>query len=85
MLFRSLITENGLEVVQAYMAHIQSNAEAAVRQMLKEFSLAQVCPTLFTIKLNFRFALPAFYYSFGAICVYIFFIFRGKVLNTCFP
>lgn len=31
-----LITEYGLDVVQAYMGHIQANAEVAVRAMLKE-------------------------------------------------
>lgn len=30
-----LISSYGLEVVQAYMMHIQSNAELAVRDMLK--------------------------------------------------
>ena len=28
---------------EAYMAHIQANAEAAVREMLRDFSLHQVC------------------------------------------
>jgi 5-oxoprolinase (ATP-hydrolysing) len=37
-----LIMEFGLNVVQAYMSHIQSNAEVAVREMLKDFSLQQV-------------------------------------------
>ncbi len=31
-----LIDSYGLDVVQAYMGHIQSNAEVAVRSMLKE-------------------------------------------------
>eukprot|EP00873_Tetraselmis_striata_P028673 jgi/Tetstr1/448937/TSEL_036163.t1 len=34
-----LIEEYSLSVVQAYMTHIQDNAEAAVRQMLCDFSL----------------------------------------------
>jgi 5-oxoprolinase (ATP-hydrolysing) len=42
-LVRGLIAEHGLRVVHAYMRHIQANAEAAVREMLREFSLAQVC------------------------------------------
>jgi 5-oxoprolinase (ATP-hydrolysing) len=42
-LVRSLIAEYTLSVVQAYMAHIQTNAEEAVRQMLFNFSLRQVC------------------------------------------
>ncbi|KAJ7338275.1 hypothetical protein JRQ81_011031 [Phrynocephalus forsythii] len=37
-LVNELITQYGLEVVQAYMAHIQANAEVAVQQMLKEFA-----------------------------------------------
>lgn len=31
-----LIDQYGLDVVQAYMGHIQSNAELAVRDMLRE-------------------------------------------------
>ncbi|EFJ05544.1 hypothetical protein SELMODRAFT_136983 [Selaginella moellendorffii] len=34
-LIAELIDEYGLEVVQAYMGHVQANAEAAVREMLK--------------------------------------------------
>merc|ERR1719228_1253580 len=34
-----LINSYGLEVVQAYMGHIQSNAEVAVRDMLKDIGL----------------------------------------------
>lgn len=34
-----LIDQYGLAVVQAYMGHIQSNAEIAVRDMLKEVAL----------------------------------------------
>ncbi|KAM9308642.1 5-oxoprolinase [Gastrophryne carolinensis] len=37
-LVNELIDVYGLEVVQAYMAHIQANAEVAVREMLKEFA-----------------------------------------------
>lgn len=37
-----LIGEYGLEVVQAYMGHIQAHAELAVRSMLKTFSEKQV-------------------------------------------
>ncbi|XP_029101963.1 5-oxoprolinase isoform X2 [Scleropages formosus] len=36
-----LIDSYGLEVVQAYMGYIQSNAEMAVRDMLKEFARRQ--------------------------------------------
>ncbi|KAH8964631.1 hypothetical protein BDL97_04G077400 [Sphagnum fallax] len=35
VLIRELIEQYGLEVVQAYMVHVQANAEAAVREMLK--------------------------------------------------
>lgn len=35
--------------VSAYMAHIQRNAEAAVREMLREFSLRQVLPEVGTV------------------------------------
>ncbi|XP_075067731.1 5-oxoprolinase isoform X2 [Mixophyes fleayi] len=37
-LVNELIDVYGLEVVQAYMAHIQANAEVAVRDMLREFA-----------------------------------------------
>nr|XP_015209776.1 PREDICTED: 5-oxoprolinase isoform X1 [Lepisosteus oculatus] len=37
-LVEELIDSYGLEVVQAYMGYIQSNAELAVRDMLKEFA-----------------------------------------------
>nr|XP_033788894.1 5-oxoprolinase isoform X2 [Geotrypetes seraphini]XP_033788895.1 5-oxoprolinase isoform X2 [Geotrypetes seraphini]XP_033788896.1 5-oxoprolinase isoform X2 [Geotrypetes seraphini] len=37
-LVNELIDVYGLEVVQAYMAHIQANAEIAVRDMLREFA-----------------------------------------------
>lgn len=33
---QELIDEYGLDVVQAYMSHIQKNAELAVRDMLRE-------------------------------------------------
>ena len=41
-LVRELIGEYSLGTVTAYMDHIQANAEAAVRDMLKDFSLQQV-------------------------------------------
>lgn len=37
-LLQSLVSENGIENVQAYMHFIQQNAEMAVRQMLKSFA-----------------------------------------------
>ena len=37
-LLQSLVVENGLENVEAYMHFIQKNAEMAVRQMLKSFA-----------------------------------------------
>ncbi|EED95002.1 5-oxoprolinase [Thalassiosira pseudonana CCMP1335] len=37
-LLTQLVQENGLSTVEAYMYFIQSNAEAAVRNMLKEFA-----------------------------------------------
>ncbi|KAL3793795.1 hypothetical protein ACHAW5_009582 [Stephanodiscus triporus] len=40
-LLQSLVSENGLENVQAYMHFIQKNAEMAVRQMLKSFAATQ--------------------------------------------
>ncbi|GMH44654.1 hypothetical protein BSKO_12606 [Bryopsis sp. KO-2023] len=39
-----LIEACGLDVVQAYMRHIQQNAEDSVREMLKEFSEGQNLP-----------------------------------------
>mmetsp|Transcript_14115 Transcript_14115/g.30617 ORF Transcript_14115/g.30617 Transcript_14115/m.30617 type:complete len:1326 (+) Transcript_14115:84-4061(+) len=44
-----LIDEYGLPVVQAYMAFIQRNAELAVREMLREFSLHQGLPEVGTV------------------------------------
>lgn len=41
-LVQSLIAESSLGNVQRYMGHIQDNAEAAVRQMLCDFSRQQV-------------------------------------------
>ena len=41
-LVQSLIAESSLAVVQRYMEYIQSNAEAAVRHMLVDFSHDQV-------------------------------------------
>lgn len=40
-----LIDQYGLEVVQAYMRHIQSNAELAVRDMLREVAKKAVART----------------------------------------
>eukprot|EP00981_Chlorochromonas_danica_P003519 scaffold659_cov192-Ochromonas_danica.AAC.32 len=40
LLVNELVKEYSLEVVQAYMGHIQTCAEQAVRQMLREFSLS---------------------------------------------
>lgn len=48
-LVRALIEEYGLPVTQAYMGHIQSNAEAAVREMLREFSLECGLPEVGTV------------------------------------
>ena len=41
-LLAELVDEYGLEVVQAYMRHIQSSAEESVRQMLKVFASSKV-------------------------------------------
>lgn len=41
-LVAALIEEYSLPVVQAYMNHIQANAEASVRKMLVDFSLSAV-------------------------------------------
>lgn len=41
-LVADLIAEYSLPVVQAYMHHIQANAEASVRKMLTDFSISQV-------------------------------------------
>ncbi|KAJ7540098.1 hypothetical protein O6H91_10G001300 [Diphasiastrum complanatum] len=38
VLIEELIEEYGLDVVQAYMMHVQANAEAAVREMLKQMA-----------------------------------------------
>lgn len=38
-LVQELISEFGLAVVQAYMKHIQKNAEVAVRELLKKVRL----------------------------------------------
>ncbi|XP_062987330.1 5-oxoprolinase [Elgaria multicarinata webbii] len=43
-LVNELIGQYGLEVVQAYMAHIQANAEVAVQEMLKDFARRQGQP-----------------------------------------
>lgn len=44
-LVQELIEEYNLEVVQAYMYHIQKNAEGAVREMLREIGLKTVKET----------------------------------------
>ncbi|KAI8475487.1 MAG: Hydantoinase B/oxoprolinase-domain-containing protein [Monoraphidium minutum] len=44
-----LIREHGLGVVQAYMGFIQANAEGAVREMLRGFSLKQGLPEVGTV------------------------------------
>ena len=43
------VSEFGLDVVQAYMEHIQACAEGAVRSMLKQFSLDQQMETVDTV------------------------------------
>ncbi|CAM9925903.1 unnamed protein product, partial [Heterosigma akashiwo] len=48
-LLRELCGEFGLATVQAYMGFIQENAEAAVRSMLRTFSLAQGLPEVGTV------------------------------------
>ncbi|CAK0741638.1 hypothetical protein CVIRNUC_001340 [Coccomyxa viridis] len=48
-LVQDLIEEYGLPTVQAYMHHIQANAEDAVRQMLTEFSERQSLPEVGTV------------------------------------
>ena len=40
----------GLKIVQAYMHHIQNNAEEAVRNMLKELSLREGLAEVDTVK-----------------------------------
>lgn len=49
MLMQGLISEYGLGVIQAYMQHIQDNAEQAVRAMLTRFSLSQELPEVGTV------------------------------------
>ncbi|KAL6044826.1 OPLA oxoprolinase [Balamuthia mandrillaris] len=44
-----LIQEYSLEVVQAYMDHVQRNAEEAVREMLRSLSLARGLPPVGTV------------------------------------
>ena len=41
MLLQELVLEHSLEVVTGYMGHIQSCAEQAVRDMLKQFSIQE--------------------------------------------
>eukprot|EP00882_Tetradesmus_deserticola_P021258 GHRQ01023013.1.p1 GENE.GHRQ01023013.1~~GHRQ01023013.1.p1 ORF type:complete len:429 (+),score=220.13 GHRQ01023013.1:665-1951(+) len=48
-LVQELIAEHSLQVVQAYMRFIQANAEDAVREMLRDFSLAQGLPEVGTV------------------------------------
>ncbi|PRW57398.1 5-oxoprolinase [Chlorella sorokiniana] len=48
-LVKELIGEYGLPVVQAYMKHIQANAELAVREMLVAFSQEQGLPEVGTV------------------------------------
>ena len=49
-LMHGLVAEYGLGVVQAYMGHIQANAERAVRAMLATFSRRQGLPAVGTVK-----------------------------------
>jgi 5-oxoprolinase (ATP-hydrolysing) len=49
LLMQGLISEYGLGVIQAYMQHIQDNAEQAVRAMLTRFSLSQELPEVGTV------------------------------------
>jgi 5-oxoprolinase (ATP-hydrolysing) len=49
-LVRELIGEYGLRVVHAYMRHIQTNAEVAVREMLAAFSRARGLPPVGTVR-----------------------------------
>ena len=49
ILVSQLISEYGLKVVQAYMAHIQSNADLSVRQMLKDMAKSVGANTLHAI------------------------------------
>jgi len=41
-LLRALVAESSLATVGAYMGHIQDNAEASVRAMLRAFAASQV-------------------------------------------
>ncbi|CAG9462621.1 unnamed protein product [Pedinophyceae sp. YPF-701] len=49
-LTQGLVREHGLGVVQAYMGHIQANAEAAVREMLREFSAEMQLPEVGSVE-----------------------------------
>ncbi len=49
-LMHALMVEYGLAVVQAYMQHIQANAERAVRAMLTTFSERQGLPPVGTVE-----------------------------------
>jgi 5-oxoprolinase (ATP-hydrolysing) len=44
-LIKELINQYGLETVQAYMVHVQRNAEEAVREMLKSVASRVLCET----------------------------------------
>jgi len=46
----ALIAEYGLAATQAYMGHIQRNAESAVRDMLRQFSLECKLPEVGTVE-----------------------------------
>lgn len=49
-LIKQLIETYGLGVVQAYMVHIQKNAEDSVRAMLREFSASQDLPEVGSVE-----------------------------------
>ncbi|CAM9888842.1 unnamed protein product, partial [Phaeothamnion confervicola] len=49
-LMLGLIAEYGLDVVSAYMGHIQANAEQAVRTMLRNFSERRCLPAVGTVR-----------------------------------
>lgn len=47
--FLGFISQMSVDLVQAYMKHIQENAEASVRSMLQVFSLGQGLPNIGTV------------------------------------
>ena len=49
-LVKEMVAHYGLDVVQAYMAHVQDAAEAAVRERLKELSLANGMAEVDTVR-----------------------------------